>query len=173
MQYVKNQLPLRKAISFFHAVRDEDCFTILWELAESSPKPIPFESMRRTFGADPRYLSEVLDRLQNLGIATKAGRQWTVYNWAKTTLEYLEEAMKDVRIEVTEANSPGAGTYTNDFAVGTQNGFWIGVAPEVTAYDRLAAGNPRTASANDATELEESPELVNKPQNEARSYDYK
>jgi hypothetical protein len=172
MQYEKTPLPLRKAISFCHAVRDEDCFTIFWELANSSPEPVPFENICRTFGADPRYLWEILGRLLYLGIATRAGHQWTVCDWAKTTLDQLEETMKDFQIEIAQPESIEVGTYANNaLQVATLNGFWIASASQVTAQDRSAAKSS-AANASDTTMLN-SPELIDKPENEARSHDYK
>src|SRR5271170_7540597 len=98
--------PLRpsQAVSFARATRDEDCFTIFWELAEYSPKPVSFETIRKTFGAHPAYLLEILSRLRDLGIATKAGKQWTVTAWAKSGLEYLESVMKDYQVKVADAS---------------------------------------------------------------------
>ena len=89
MEHVEHLLPFSRAVNFFHAIQNEDCFTIFWELAEYSPKPVPFETIRKTFGAEPKYLMEVLNRLQHLGIARKTGRQWIVCDWAKTSLGYL------------------------------------------------------------------------------------
>jgi len=173
MEHTEHLLSFPRAVSFFQAVQDEDSFTIFWELAEYSPTPVPFETICRTFGAEPRYLTAVLGHLQRLGIARKTGRRWTVYDWAKTSLEYLEEMMKDTQIEVAQPVSFGMGIYETDaLEVATHDGFWVGVASQVTGGDSFVAGNPRTASANDATELK-SPELAEKPQNEARSHDYK
>ncbi len=158
---------------FFRAIRDEDSFTILWELAEHSPAPVPFESIRKTFGADPRYLLEVLDRLHHLGVATKAGRQWTVSHWAKSSLEYLEEIMKDVQIEVVQPVSSTMGIYASEaLGVGTLDGFWTASSSQITAHDRSGGNETPTATANRTIELNPS-ELTEKPQNEARSHDYK
>ncbi len=173
MEYREHTLPLPQAIHFFSAIRDEDSFTILWELAAHSPKPLPFETIRKTFGAEPRYLLEVLNRLHHLGVATKAGRQWTVTYWAKSNLEYLEELMKDVQIEVAQPASPIMQMYANDaVTVATLDGFWTAATSQVTGQDRSGVPTPPTASAKGAVELNPS-ELTNKPQNEARSHDYK
>ena len=160
------------AILFFRAVRDEDSFTILWELAEHSPTPVPFESIRKTFGTSPQYLTEILNRLNHLGVATKAGRQWTVTNWAKSNLETLEEFMKDIQVEVAEPVSFDTGMYASDASqVATQNGFWVGSTSQVTAGDSFGTGSSRTGSTS-VPELK-SPTLAEKPQNEARNHDYK
>jgi hypothetical protein len=170
MEYLEPTLP---ALRFFQAIRDEDSFTILWELAEHSPAPVPFESIRRTFGANPRYLLEVLDRLHHLGVATKAGRQWTVALWAKSSLEYLEKIMKDIQIEVAQPISAYMGIYASEaLEVATRDGFWTESTSQVTAQDRTGATSARTASASETVELN-SPELAEKPHNEARSHDYK
>jgi hypothetical protein len=173
MEFRERTLPEMTAIRFFKAVRDEDSFTIFWELAEHSPKPVPFESIRRTFGASPQYLMDVLYRLHHLGIATKVGRQWTVTHWAKSSLENLEEIMKDVQVEVAQPVSPIMGVYGSDaLAVGTLDGFWTASTSQVTAQSRSGGGESPTASANQTVELNPS-ELTEKPQNEARSHDYK
>jgi hypothetical protein len=111
--------------------------------------------------------------LHFLGVATKAGRQWTVSYWAKSTLEYLEELMKNVQIEVAQPVSPIVGMYANDAtAVATLDGFWMAATSHVTAQARSGATPPSTASANSAVELN-STKLADKPQNDARSHDYK
>src|SRR5216684_5702173 len=143
MDYRDHKLPLSQAMSFFRAIRDEDSFTVLWELAAHSPKPLPFESIRKTFGAEPRYLLEVLSRLHHLGVATKAGRQWTVSLWAKSNLEYLEDLMKDVQIEVAQTVAPVMEMYANDaVTVATLDGFWIAAASQVTGQDRSSTPPP-------------------------------
>lgn len=173
MEYTARALPYAKTVSFFRAVRDDDSFTVFWELAAHSPSPVPFESIRRTFGADPKYLSEVLHRLQHFGVVTKTGRQWTACHWAKLTLEYLEEIMKDVQIEVAQPDSSEVEIYTDALQVATHDGFWMAATSQVTAGDRRTEVNPRTdaASADDAIKL--GSEMPTRAQNEARSHDYK
>ena len=171
MEFREHTLPDMTAIRFFKAVRDEDSFTILWELAEHSPTPVPFESIRKTFGADPRYLMGVLDRLYCLGIATRAGRQWTVTHWAKSSLEYLEDLMKDIQLEVEQPASAVMGIFANDaLEVATRDGFWIASASQVSP--QVACDEAPTANENKAVEVN-PPETAEKPQNEARSHDYK
>ncbi len=111
--------------------------------------------------------------LHHLGVATKAGRQWTVSLWAKSNLEYLEDLMKDVQIEVAQPVAPVMEMYANDaVTVATLDGFWIAAASQVTGQDRSSTPPPRTASAKEAVELNPSA-LTDKPHNEARSHDYK
>ncbi len=173
MERANNLLSLPKALSFFRAVQNEDCFTIFWELADYSPEPVPFETICRTFGAEPKYLATILERLQRWGIARKAGRQWTVHEWAKTTLDNLEEMITNTQIEVARTASFGIEIQaTNALEVATYDGFWVGDTSQVSGGDSIVTGNARTASSDEATELK-SPELVEKPGNEARNHDYK
>jgi hypothetical protein len=160
-----------RAIAFFRAIRDDDCFTILWELAERSPKPVPFESIRRTFGAEPRYLLQVLSRLQHLGVAAKEGRQWTVCKWAKSSLEYLEDIMKNVTIEIAQPSTSSPEVYALPEDVGTRNGFWRGSTSPSTALSQSSNGDT-SASAKDALDFS-SLELTDNPKNETPSHDYK
>jgi hypothetical protein len=170
MEYDDRTLPILRAITFFRAIRDDDSFTVLWELAAHSPAPVPFESIRKTFGADPRYLLEVLSRLRQLGVATKAGQQWTVCDWAKSSLEYLEELMKNVQIEVAQPVSPVLGIYANDpLEVATLDGFWVGSTSQITA--RSGTLSPSSASPKGVVNV--NSELADNPKNETRSHDYK
>jgi hypothetical protein len=172
MQTERAPLPFSQALSFVNAIRDNDCFTVFWELAEYSPEPVPFEKIRKTFGAHPVYLLKILDRLHRLGIARKAGRQWTVTGWAKSNLEYLEIIMKDFKVEVAEAVSPFMGVYaSNATEVATLNGFWSASTTQVTAQDSSGSTAPLTASADQAAKLA-SADFDNMP-HEARSHDYK
>jgi hypothetical protein len=173
METERESLSLSKAIGFVRAIRDYDCFTIFWELVEYSPEPVSFETMRRTFGARPAYLLEVLGHLHRLGIARKAGRQWTVTGWAKSNLEYLETVMKDFQVEVAQPVTPSTEVFANDASeVATLNGFWVASASLVTAPDRVVSGRSSTASPDESAKLD-SPDLADKPQNETRSHDYK
>lgn len=173
MDQVENFRSLARVTSFFQAVQDDDCFTIFWELAEYSPKPVPFESIRKTFGADPHYLTKVLDRLRQLGIAKRSGRHWTVCDWAKASLDYLEKVTADTEVLLAQTASSGVQVHAaNPVSVATYDGFWVGVTSHVSGRDSILTGGARTASAKELTDLK-SPEFNEKSQNETRSHDYK
>lgn len=165
---VNNPLSLPKSLSFFRAVQNQDCFTILWELADYSPVPVPFETIRRTFGAEPTYLASILERLLHWGIARRAGRHWTVHKWAKTTLDSLEEMIANMHVDVAQTGSFGTQIQASTASeVATNDGFWIGVASLVSGDDILASKAAHTATAELTLDVPE------KPRNETRSHDYK
>jgi hypothetical protein len=165
-------------LSFSRAIRDEDSFTILYELAYSE-RPVSVESLRKTFGADFKHVATILERLELLGSVTEKGHAWSICAWAKAALMNLEECLENLQIEVSETRSASlddSASKPDDIVgaveTGTMNGLWIATASRVTAFDRLLGAGTQTAThSDDAANL--APERSNRGQNETRSHLYK
>jgi hypothetical protein len=159
---------------FFRAIRDEDGFTLLYELTYRE-QPASVEFLAREFGADAAYILEVLGRLERLKVAGRLGRRWVATSWAGKMLRDLEESLAVVRLEAVEASTVGANvSLMGEATVATYNGLWTaGVSPITTVVDQRTAGNARTAAgaADRATGF--TSETADLAHNETRSHDYR
>ncbi len=161
--------------NFFRSIRDEDSFTIVYEIAHTHD-PVAIEDLCRTFGAEAGYLKGILLRLDRLGVITKAGKRWTIHAWAKATLEFLEERIETAELEVPETSSDSATINcipeaTISVPPGTCNGLWTGAVSHVTAADHLIGFGAGGGTIADTRKL--APENSYRGQNESRTHDYK
>lgn len=160
--------------NFFRATRDEDHFTIVYELAHSE-EPVTVEALGRTFRANMGYVSGILSQLRRLGIAAKVGRRWVISSWAREMLHFLEDYTKTVTPEAPEPLSDSFTLELNPVipasGPGTYNGLWTGVASQVTVADRLTGFGSGGSTIADQRGL--APETSYRGQNESLSHDYK
>jgi len=162
-----------RIFNFFRAVRDEDSFTILYELAYWDT-PASVEKLAYTFGASTKSILQILARLRRLRVATKTGTRWALYPWAKTMLQDLEDRLATVPFkaaETTESSDSDISVIAQAADVGTYNGFWIASASQVTVLDNRAGVNAKTATADEAARF--APDVPDRGHNETRSHDYK
>jgi hypothetical protein len=125
-------LSANQLISFSKALADQESFTVMYELVHSS-KPITFEGLRKTFGADPTDIGRILTRLVQLGIAEKRGQAFVAGVWAAQALDFLEQALSTPHLEENVDCAAGGGGI--DVVMGsaaaqgsltaTMNGAWV------------------------------------------------
>jgi hypothetical protein len=83
-----SELDISRTEKLWRALRDEDSFTLFYELTYSD-HPVAIETLQKTFGASLDYIQSILMDLQRLGIVIKRGSQWTVIAWAAETVKAL------------------------------------------------------------------------------------
>ncbi len=176
-RYLPPELTDVQTRNFFRAFNDDDGFTILYELAYSST-PVAVESLSRTFGADPRYISERLQRLQRCGTTERTGQRWAISAWAKLLLQYIEHRLEHSVIEVAEPQSSGSGVSVAHFdgvgaplCAATYNGLWIAAASHIPVPRPDAHRQTSAGSAGDFLKI--TSETPDRGKNETRSHDYK
>jgi hypothetical protein len=179
VQTIPPDLSEARTSSFFRAIRDEDNFTILYELAYSK-QPVSIEMLRKTFGADLKYVAVILAQLERLGVVAQRGRAWVISEWAKLTLKFLEERLENLQVELAETTSASldvSDSRPQDIVsavggVGTNNGFWVATASRITVLDRKTALSSQTATHTDGI-ASLAPERSDRGHNETRSHLYK
>jgi len=174
------ELVQSQRLALSRAIRDEDSFTIFYELAYSEA-PVSSEALSKTFGADLGYVSSVLTRLQRLGIAAKRtrGGRWQVREWAGQALKSLESLFENYQFDVQETHSTQTEISLGGFASGsadaaTYNGLWVaaGSVSQATHLGGKSGKNTETGTlGNEAAKF--GPVQPDRGQNETRSHDYK
>ena len=171
------QLSDSRSLNFFRAIRKEDDFTITYELACKSD-PVAVESLSRTFGADLKYVSGILSRLERLGVVQKVGNRWATSPWARIFLEDLKERTKATQLNSPWAESALDGSIAYAFNggaisnTGTYNGLLIAGNSVITHFDNRTLGSP-TGSTEPRNTVQIAPDDLSRGRNEARNHDYK
>jgi len=159
--------------NFFRALRDDDHFTIVYELAYNE-KPVTIEALSHIFGASLSCISGILSWLLSLGVAVKVGKRWMISPWARAALQFLEEYANTIVPEVSEPKSDsvtvGVISSATILEPGTYNGLWTASTSRVTASDRITVG--AVAGSRDASQ-KLAPRTPYAGQNETRSHNYK
>lgn len=163
----------RAAVS--RAIRDEDSFTLFYELAYSQ-SPVSSEALSRMFGANLGYVSSVLSRLQRLGIVSKRerGGGWQVRDWAAAALKSLEQALENFQLDVQETRSTATETSLRASSAdsATYDGLWMGSFSTLqTTHLKRQSGHGETATFEGKT-AKFGPAEPDRGQNETRSHDY-